>query len=109
MRESIRSTIDVADASRRVVVSNCLAADRSRAFGCANLRSSQKSTPDILMASQDRRTGAMERATPNDPEFSGAFFLRTKLLPPRPAPEILARPRLTERLKANLALPVTLV
>ena len=44
--------------------------------------------------------------------FSGAlpgFFLRTKLLPPRPAPELLTRPRLTERLLANLAQPVTLV
>jgi LuxR family maltose regulon positive regulatory protein len=38
-----------------------------------------------------------------------AFFLRTKLLPPRPAPELLSRPRLTERLLANLAHPVTLV
>ena len=37
------------------------------------------------------------------------FFLRTKLLPPRPAPEILGRPRLLERLSANLTLPVTLV
>jgi LuxR family maltose regulon positive regulatory protein len=38
-----------------------------------------------------------------------AFFLRTKLLPPRPAPALLSRPRLTERLVANLAHPVTLV
>ncbi|HYY56264.1 MAG TPA: tetratricopeptide repeat protein, partial [Pyrinomonadaceae bacterium] len=38
-----------------------------------------------------------------------AFFLRTKLLPPRPAPALLPRPRLTERLLANLAHPVTLV
>ncbi len=37
------------------------------------------------------------------------FVLRTKLLPPRPAPELLPRPRLTERLTANLAHPVTLV
>ncbi|OLE51407.1 MAG: hypothetical protein AUG51_23210 [Acidobacteria bacterium 13_1_20CM_3_53_8] len=37
------------------------------------------------------------------------FFLRTKLLPPRPAPELLPRPRLTERLQANVAHPVTLV
>lgn len=37
------------------------------------------------------------------------FFLRTKLLPPRPAPELLSRVRLTERLLANLANPVTLV
>ena len=38
-----------------------------------------------------------------------AFFLRTKLLPPRPAPALLPRPRLTERLLSNLAHPVTLV
>jgi LuxR family maltose regulon positive regulatory protein len=37
------------------------------------------------------------------------FFLRTKLLPPRPAPALLSRPRLTERLLANLPHPVTLV
>jgi ATP/maltotriose-dependent transcriptional regulator MalT/DNA-binding SARP family transcriptional activator len=38
-----------------------------------------------------------------------AFFLRTKLLPPRPAPALLSRPRLTDRLLQNLAHPVTLV
>src|SRR5215210_7713585 len=38
-----------------------------------------------------------------------AFFLRTKLLPPRPAPALLPRPRLTERLQQNLAHAVTLV
>jgi len=38
-----------------------------------------------------------------------AFFLRTKLLPPRPAPTLLPRPRLVEKLAANLAHPVTLV
>jgi len=38
-----------------------------------------------------------------------SFFLRTKLLPPRPSPELLSRPRLTEKLVANLAHPVTLV
>lgn len=37
------------------------------------------------------------------------FFLRTKLLPPRPAPELLSRPRLTERLAANLANPLTVI
>src|SRR5213075_2804745 len=37
------------------------------------------------------------------------FFLRTKLLPPRPAPEILARPRLIERLQQHLTMPVTLI
>src|SRR5947207_1005451 len=38
-----------------------------------------------------------------------ALFLRTKLLPPRPAPALLPRPRLIERLQANLVHPVTLV
>lgn len=38
-----------------------------------------------------------------------AFFLRTKLLPPRPAPALLPRPRLIERLSANLTRSVTLV
>src|SRR5688572_22251012 len=37
------------------------------------------------------------------------FFLRTKLLPPRPAPELLSRPRLTNRLLNNLNYPLTLV
>lgn len=43
------------------------------------------------------------------PGAQPSFFLRTKLLPPRPAPELLSRPRLTERLLANLAHPITLV
>ncbi|MEO6392802.1 MAG: BTAD domain-containing putative transcriptional regulator, partial [Pyrinomonadaceae bacterium] len=37
------------------------------------------------------------------------FFLRTKLLPPRAAPEILVRARLTGRLEENLSRGVTLV
>lgn len=37
------------------------------------------------------------------------MFLRTKLLPPRPVPSLLTRPRLMNRLLANLANPVTLV
>jgi ATP/maltotriose-dependent transcriptional regulator MalT/DNA-binding SARP family transcriptional activator len=37
------------------------------------------------------------------------FFLRTKLLPPRPAPQLLSRPRLSDRLLANLGFPLTLV
>ena len=45
----------------------------------------------------------------NSTATAAPFFLRTKLLPPRPAPEILGRPRLLERLTANLTLPVTLV
>src|SRR5262249_17300403 len=38
-----------------------------------------------------------------------AFFLRTKLAPPRPAPALLPRPRLMKRLEANLSRTVTLV
>lgn len=38
-----------------------------------------------------------------------AMFLRAKLLPPRPAPSLLERPRLADRLRANLENPVTLV
>lgn len=38
-----------------------------------------------------------------------ALFLRAKLLPPRPAPALLERPRLVERLLTNLSNPVTLV
>jgi ATP/maltotriose-dependent transcriptional regulator MalT/DNA-binding SARP family transcriptional activator len=53
---------------------------------------------------------ALDRAAVNETRGSQpSFFLRTKLLPPRPAPELLSRPRLTERLLANLAHPVTLV
>ena len=37
------------------------------------------------------------------------FFLRTKLLPPRPVPELLSRPRLAERLSTNLENPLSLV
>jgi len=44
-------------------------------------------------------------AAPSPP----TFFLRTKLLPPRPAPSLLPRPRLSERVEQNLAHAVTLV
>ena len=37
------------------------------------------------------------------------FFLRTKLLLPRPTPELLSRPRLSERLLNNLTNPLTLI
>lgn len=37
------------------------------------------------------------------------FFLRTKLLPPRPVSDLLKRPRLTDKLLASSSAPVTLV
>src|SRR5690349_2101395 len=41
-------------------------------------------------------------------ERSG-LFLKTKLMPPRAVSDLLARPRLTERLRANLQSPMTLI
>jgi ATP/maltotriose-dependent transcriptional regulator MalT/DNA-binding SARP family transcriptional activator len=57
--------------------------------------------PSAESTNQDQPKSATTSAPP--------FFLRTKLLPPRPAPEILARPRLIERLQQNLTMPVTLI
>src|SRR5207237_9061540 len=37
------------------------------------------------------------------------FCMRTKLLPPRAVSELLARPRLTQRLQANLNSPITMI
>lgn len=48
-------------------------------------------------------------AAPSAQKAGSNFFLRTKLLPPRPAPELLSRARLTDRLHANLSYPLTLV
>ena len=63
------------------------------------------------MAKGDRQASTAKSASTGAPEFAppGTFFLRTKLLAPRPAPELLFRERLVERLRANLSLPVTLV
>src|SRR2546423_1699002 len=62
------------------------------------------------MARQKRTKSDREAPKKQSPAtVPGSFFLRKKLLPPRPAPEILARPRLIERLQSNLALPVTLI
>ena len=47
-------------------------------------------------------------AQPPAPQLP-TFFLRTKLLPPRPAPSLLPRPRLNDRMQQNLAHAVTLV
>jgi LuxR family maltose regulon positive regulatory protein len=58
---------------------------------------------------QRKPTKSLATAAAEQPGGRSGFFLRTKLLPPRPAPELLSRPRLTERLVANLAHPITLV
>ncbi|HEV2863642.1 MAG TPA: BTAD domain-containing putative transcriptional regulator [Pyrinomonadaceae bacterium] len=54
-------------------------------------------------------TPATARPARGDAPKRPTFFLRTKLLPPRPASVLLSRPRLTECLQANLSHPVTLV
>ncbi len=86
--------------------------DRTPAFGCATLRISPQ-TPDLvaLMPKGDSQPRNAQAPSTGAPEFRspGTFFLRTKLLAPRPAPELLFRERLVERLRANLSLPVTLV
>ena len=68
-----------------------------RAARNAPVRETDKAPP----ATTSKRSSA--------PPQPSAFFLRTKLLPPRPAPALLSRPRLTDRLLGNLAHPVTLV
>lgn len=85
---------------------------RSPAFGCATLRSdSRQSELEALMVKGERKTArANSPATAAPPlALPGTFFLRTKLLAPRPAPELLYRERLIERLRTNVSLPVTLV
>ncbi len=60
----------------------------------------------------DNRDDPSQISTAAAENFQGprpSFFLRTKLLPPRPAPELLSRLRLTDRLLANLTYPLTLV
>src|SRR6266851_2838524 len=59
-----------------------------------------------LESSSTETPSANNSGLPGSPPGS---FLRTKLLPPRPAPELLSRPRLTDRLLANLSYPLTLV
>ena len=61
---------------------------------------------------RDRGDDAPQTSTAsseNTQDSRPSFFLRTKLLAPRPTPELLSRSRLTDRLLANLAYPLTLV
>ncbi|HKP47840.1 MAG TPA: BTAD domain-containing putative transcriptional regulator [Pyrinomonadaceae bacterium] len=84
------------------------------AFRHANLRTYPANYPrQVLMPPRKHpESPSDQRALANPTIVHGAspsFFLRTKLLPPRPAPELLTRPRLTNRLLANLTYPLTLV
>jgi len=91
------------------------ALDGIDAFLCANLTKNLRTVRDLDDSVADNamsETPDRTKATQSEvslPVGPASFFLRTKLLPPRPAPEMLSRPRLIERLHANLALAVTLV
>jgi ATP/maltotriose-dependent transcriptional regulator MalT/DNA-binding SARP family transcriptional activator len=110
MHESPARTACIHQAAR---ASRVPVTDRTPAFACANLRDSFNISTrgNIPMVKASRRTRATNPVSSNASDLAppASFFLRTKLLPPRPAPEMLSRPRLVERLHANLALPVTLV
>src|ERR1700730_1365689 len=100
-------------APQRTRGSSFLATDRTRAFACATLRHGFKVSAlgNIPMAKKSRRTRATSGGSAKASELAppGSFFLGTQLWPPRPAPEMLSRPRLIERLHGNLSLPLTLV
>lgn len=82
-------------------------------FPHANLRPIQDSVQrQELMAPNRQHQSSQPSEVDADSPVQVArpsFFLRTKLLPPRPAPELLSRPRLTDRLLSNLSYPLTLV
>jgi LuxR family maltose regulon positive regulatory protein len=112
MPEPILAPAPTTDAVTGVTLVNRVGVRRSGGFGCATLRSSpRKFAPEVFMAKGDRKTAASNShsVAPATSALPGTFFLRTKLLAPRPAPELLYRERLVERLRANLSLPVTLV
>jgi LuxR family maltose regulon positive regulatory protein len=70
-----------------------------------------KQTETMLNGSQKRHQdeAASQPVQGDAANKEASFFLRTKLLPPRPAPALLPRPRLMERLRENLSHPITLV
>ena len=82
-------------------------------FRYGNLRTLESSTQRHEVMAPKGRQGKSSSASVVAAEQQSArrtgFFLRTKLLLPRPAPELLSRPRLSERLLNNLTNPLTLV
>src|SRR5262249_18337540 len=111
MPEQNYSGNPIINAPKSAAILNRFRADRSAAWSYVTLRSLlEKSLQEPSMLRQ--KPPPLPKAAPSKrptPPPAAPFFLRTKLLPPRPAPEILGRPRLLERLSANLTLPVTLV
>lgn len=83
-------------------------------FRYANLRLLEsKAQRHRVMATKTRKrkpqSTSLNIASKQAADIRPGFFLRTKLLMPRPAPELLSRPRLAERLLTNLTNPLTLV
>ena len=79
-------------------------------FGHANLPAIQHSVErqqSMLTVNRKHTPAPQPRSaeTRTVPSPRHGFFLRTKLIPPRPAPELLSRPRLTNRLLSNLNSP----
>src|SRR5918999_1598837 len=80
--------------------------------GATERAAAPRTFPRRTMANQPHRQDQFRAITsplPQTPGEAGSlaptFFLRTKLLPPRPAPTLLPRPRLVERLAQNFANP----
>ena len=82
-------------------------------FRCVNLRTPERRAQRQRVMAKTRQGKPSTAAPPKArTEFAGVqptFYLRTKLLPPRPVAELLSRPRLAERLLTNLEKPLTLV
>jgi len=82
-------------------------------FRCVNLPTPERRAQRQRVMAKTRQ-GKPSTTTPPEARKEPAgvqstFYLRTKLLPPRPVPELLSRPRLAERLLTNLENPLTLV
>src|ERR1041385_6702193 len=107
MPESTHPPLVALGAGLGVSIPNRFSTDRSSAFSYATLRRITDESRLASMSKQKPRAKGDE-ATPAGLSLPSAFFLRPKLLPPRPAPEILARHRLIERLPERLRLPVPL-
>src|SRR5678816_3252726 len=84
-----------------------LGAGSSKSFPRVNLRKTHAQRRKEMARTRKGKNPAAPLAGSVSLGGQPSFFLRTKLLPPRPAPELLPRPRLSERLLANLAHPVT--
>jgi hypothetical protein len=110
-------SVNIAPVSHRVTTSGDGVAtrvlnNRTGAFGCVTLRgTSRQFASQVVMAKGERKNVKAFTPSAATPVAAvpGTFFLRTKLLAPRAAPELLFRERLIERLRANLSLPMTLV